>query len=91
MIPSLQQSAGKDNVKVKPPTTGAEDFAFYQQKVPGLFIVLGGMPKGGDRKKAPSHHTPDFFLDESGFKLGVQAMANLAVDYMEMNVKSANK
>jgi len=84
MLPSLQQSAGKENVKLKPPVTGGEDFAFYQQKVPGLFIALGGMPKGGDPKTAPSHHTPDFFIDESGLKLGVQAMANLAIDYMEM-------
>jgi len=84
MLPSLQQSAGKENVKLKPPVTGGEDFAFYQQKIPGLFIALGGMPKGGDPKTAPSHHTPDFFIDESGLKLGVQAMANLAIDYMEM-------
>jgi len=84
MLPSLQQSAGKENVKLKPPVTGGEDFAFYQQKVPGLFIALGGMPKGGDPKTAPSHHTPDFFIDESGLKLGVQAMANLTIDYMEM-------
>ncbi len=84
MLPSLQQSAGKENVKLKPPVTGGEDFAFYQQKVPGLFIALGGMPKGGDPKTAPSHHTLDFFIDESGLKLGVQAMANLTIDYMEM-------
>lgn len=83
MLPSLQMTAGADNVKLKPVVTMAEDFAFYQQKVPGLFIFLGGMPKGQDPAKAPSHHTADFFIDESSFKLGVKAMANLAVDYME--------
>jgi amidohydrolase len=40
------------------------------------------MPKGADPAKAPSHHTPDFFIDESGFTLGVNAMVNLVVDYM---------
>lgn len=84
MLPSLQHSAGKENVDLKPPRTGAEDFSFYQQKIPGLFFNLGGMPKGGDPKTAPSHHTPDFFIDESGLKLGVETLANLTIDYMEM-------
>jgi len=55
---------------LNPAVTGAEDFSFYQQKAPGIFFFLGGMPKGGDPKTAPSHHTPDFYIDESGFKLG---------------------
>jgi metal-dependent amidase/aminoacylase/carboxypeptidase family protein len=84
MLPSLEASAGKDHVKLKPPVTGAEDFSFFQEKVPGLFIFLGGMPKNGDATKAPSHHTPDFFIDESGFTLGVNALSNLAIDYMLM-------
>jgi amidohydrolase len=82
MLPSLQLSAGAAHVKLKPPVTGAEDFSFYQEKVPGLFIFLGGMPKNGDPLKAPSHHTPDFFIDESGFTLGVNTLCNLALDYM---------
>lgn len=82
MLPSLKATAGAEHVKLKPPVTGAEDFSFYQEKVPGLFIFLGGMPKGQDPLKAPSHHTPDFFIDESGFVLGVNALANLALDYM---------
>lgn len=84
MLPSLQATAGKAHVKLKPPVTGAEDFSFYQEKVPGLFIFLGGMPKGQDPLKAPSHHTPDFFIDESGFGLGVEALSNLALDYMSL-------
>ncbi len=82
MLPSLQATAGADNVKLKAPVTGAEDFSFYQEKVPGLFFFLGGMPKNGDPLKAPSHHTPDFFIDESGFALGVKALCNLTLDYM---------
>lgn len=83
MLPTLQALAGKDNIVLKPAVTGAEDFSFFQEKVPGLFIFLGGMPKGQDPLKAPSHHTPDFFIDESGFTLGVKALSNLTVDYME--------
>jgi amidohydrolase len=84
MLPSLKVTAGADHVKLKPAVTGGEDFSFYQEKVPGLFIFLGGMPKGQDPLKAPSHHTPDFFIDESGFVLGVNALSNLALDYMVM-------
>jgi amidohydrolase len=82
MLPSLQNTAGAVNVMLKPPVTGAEDFSFFEQKVPGLFFFLGGMPKGEDPLKAPSHHTPDFYIDESGFKLGVRAICDLVVDYM---------
>jgi metal-dependent amidase/aminoacylase/carboxypeptidase family protein len=86
MLPSLQNTAGKEKVVLVPADTGAEDFSFYQEKVPGLFIFLGGMPKGKDPKKVASHHTPDFFIDESGFILGVKAMVNLTLDYLQGKV-----
>jgi amidohydrolase len=82
MLPTLQATAGASNVLLRPPVTGAEDFSFYQEKVPGLFIFLGGMPKGQDSLKTASHHTPDFYIDESGFSLGVKALCNLTLDYM---------
>jgi len=82
MLPTLQATAGEENVILRPPVTGAEDFSFYQQKAPGIFFFLGGMPKGGNALTAPSHHTPDFYLDESGFTLGVKALCNLTLDYM---------
>jgi amidohydrolase len=84
MLPSLEAAAGKENVGLMPAMTGAEDFSFYAQKVPGLFFFLGGMPKGKNPKDAAPHHTPDFYLDESGMKLGVKALCGLVFDYMEM-------
>ena len=87
MLPSIQQTAGKENVMLRPCHTGAEDFSFYQQKAPGLFFDLGGMPKGGNPKTAPSHHTPDFYIDESSLPIGVKTLANLTIDYMELNQK----
>lgn len=87
MLPTLQYTAGVDNMKLRPPVTGAEDFSFYQEKVPGLFFFLGAMPKDKDPKKVAAAHTPDFFLDESSFKVGVKALCNLTLDYMEMNKK----
>ena len=84
MLPTLEAVAGKNNILLKPAVTGAEDFSFFQEKVPGLFIFLGGMPKGQNPLKTASHHTPDFFIDESGFTLGVKALTNLTLDYMNM-------
>jgi amidohydrolase len=82
MLPTLRKTAGAENVILRPPHTGAEDVSFFMQKAPGLYFNLGGMPKGKDPKTTPSHHTPDFYLDESGFKLGVKALINLVLDYM---------
>ncbi|MBD0332257.1 MAG: amidohydrolase [Chitinophagaceae bacterium] len=83
MVPSLQKAAGADNTVLVPADTGAEDFSFYQQKVPGLFFNIGGMPKGRDPKTTPSHHTADFFVDESGMKTGVKAFLYLVTDYLK--------
>ena len=80
MLPSLEEVAGKSNVSLGKADTGAEDFAYFARQVPGLFLWLGGMPKGNDPKKAPPHHTADFFVDESGLLLGVRTLCYLAVD-----------
>jgi amidohydrolase len=85
MLPSLQKAAGETNVGLIAAKTGAEDFSFFQQKVPGLFVNVGGMPKGGDPKKTPSHHTPDFFIDESGMQTGIKAFLFFVTDYMNMS------
>ena len=87
MLPSLQKTAGADNVKLIPADTGSEDFSFFHQNIPGLYFQLGGLPKGKDPKTAASHHTPDFFIDDSGLKTGMNALANLVLDYMEMGKK----
>lgn len=83
MLPTLKATTGPENLLEHELITGAEDFSFYQKAKPGLFIFLGGMPADGDPLNAPSHHTPDFYLDESGFVLGVKALSHLAVDYLE--------
>ena len=83
MLPSLEKSAGAENVILVPPETGAEDFSFFANEVPGLYFYIGGMPPGKDPKTAAPHHTPDFYLDESGFVTGVNALVNLVLDYME--------
>lgn len=80
MLPTLEKVAGKDKVELQKATTGGEDFSFFQEKIPGFYFFLGGQPLG--TKDAAPHHTPDFFVDESGMLLGVKVMSQLALDYL---------
>jgi len=82
MLPTLQRIAGNENVVLSNAVTGAEDFSYYAMEAPGLFLFLGGMPKDKSPREAAPHHTPDFYIDESGMKLGVRALVHLTVDYM---------
>jgi metal-dependent amidase/aminoacylase/carboxypeptidase family protein len=84
MLPTLRTAAGANNVVLQKAVTGAEDFAYFQEKVPGVFVFVGGMTKGTDPATTAPHHTPGFRLDESGFTLGVKTLAMLASDYLAM-------
>ncbi|RTL59121.1 MAG: amidohydrolase [Sphingobacteriales bacterium] len=79
-LPALQKAAGDGNLIESRWVTAAEDFSFYGQKAPTFFFSLGGLPKGKDPKDAGPHHTPDFYLDESGFILGVKAFCYLVFE-----------
>ena len=85
MIGSLEKAAGKENVMRINAVTGAEDFAFFQQKVPGFFFFVGAMMSNQDPNVMPSHHTPDFMIDELGMLTGLKAMLNVTLDYMHMS------
>jgi len=82
MASTLKRVAGADKVAIAKQTTTAEDFALYEQKVPGLFFFLGITPKGTDPSKAAPNHSPRFFVDEGALVPGIRALANLAVDYL---------
>ena len=87
MLPSIEKSAGKENVNLINAITGAEDFAFYQKEIPGFFFFVGGKPLDVKVEDSASHHTPDFYIDESGMKLGTQSLVNLTLDYMGVKAK----
>ena len=80
MVATLESAAGVGKVVTIPAITGAEDFSFFQQQIPGLYFFLGGLPEGGT---PAGHHTPDFYIDESGLELGVRTLGHLVVDYLE--------
>ena len=80
-LPSLIKAAGANNVFETTWQTGAEDFSFYNAKAPSFFFYLGALPAGKNPKDAAPHHTPNFYIDESGFGVGVKAFCNLVFDY----------
>jgi amidohydrolase len=83
MLPTLRSVYGPENVQVGEPITGAEDFSFFQQQVPGLFFFIGGRPQDVPREEAIPNHSPLFYVDEGALVLGVEVMSRLAVDYLE--------
>jgi len=82
MLPTLRRVAGAANLKLSPLVGTAEDFSFFQHKVPGLFVFLGVTPRDQDHTKAAQNHSPLFFADESALPVGVKVMTNLALDYL---------
>lgn len=86
MLPTLHRTAGDGHVDLVNAVTGAEDFSFFQEKVPGVYLFVGGKPLDVAKEDAPAHHTPGFSVDDSGMKLGVKLLTNLTLDYMHQAV-----
>jgi len=84
MAPTLARVARGGDAVESPPWTGAEDFSYYQQEIPGMFVFLGGVPEGVDPTDAAPHHSPLFFFDEGGIPYGIRTLTHLVVDYMDM-------
>lgn len=82
MLPSLRRVVGAANVRAIPLVTGAEDFAYFAEKVPSLFFFVGITPPGQSTATAPSNHSPLFYVDETGIPIAARALASVAVDYL---------
>ena len=85
MLPTLKRINGDENVGTMNAITGAEDFSFFQEKIPGMYYFIGGAKKGTDPQKAAPHHTPDFFVDDTAMITGLKSMSSLALDYLIKN------
>lgn len=81
MLPSLRKVFGDEHVIDMGMITGAEDFSYYAQEVPGFFFFLGVTPHDVDAKTAPTNHSPLFYVDESNLINGVKAFVQLVNDY----------
>jgi amidohydrolase len=83
MAPVLGAVVGQRHVATLPLSTGAEDFSYYQQQIPGLFFFIGVTPSSADPGQAPMCHSPRFYADESAMVVGIRALARLTVASMQ--------
>ena len=83
MVPTIERVLGKENVEFIDAVTGAEDFSYFQLKIPGFYFFLGGTPLNTPETDAPSHHTPEFFVDDSALEYGVNILTAMAKDYLK--------
>ena len=89
MLPTLQRVAGPERAHLVPKVMGSEDFSFFQQVVPGLFIFLGCAADQAAAATSAPNHSPRFEVDERCLVLGVRALANLTCDYLESSESGA--
>ncbi len=82
VLPFIQNGVGMENVYLVNAKTGAEDFSFFAEKVPSFYFFIGGCPEGTDPKDAAPHHTPDFYVDDSGLMMGLKATLSATLGYM---------
>jgi amidohydrolase len=81
MMPTLRRVAGA-GLTDEIPQLGAEDFSFFANRIPGLYLQLGIRPPGASREEYPSNHSPRFRVDERALVLGVRTLAHLTADYL---------
>lgn len=79
MLPTLKRVLG-NRLFDSPRIGGAEDFSYFQQQVPGLFLFLGITPQA-ELGKAAQNHSPRFTVDESALITGVRTLVHLTLDY----------
>ncbi|MGH8251525.1 MAG: M20 metallopeptidase family protein [Steroidobacteraceae bacterium] len=79
LVPTLERLVGAGNIRRVPPTTGAEDFSFFANVVPGFYFALGSVPKG---RTSGGHHTPTFYADDAAVPIGTRLMTTLVLDYL---------
>ena len=85
MLPTLQRVAGKDKLNYKHATTGSEDFSYFSQKVPGLYLHFGSAPLKNPLSQSKPNHHPGFQVDELSLKFATRLECNLLYDYLRNN------
>ncbi len=81
-MPTLGWAGDKAGVSPIKPITASEDFSFFQQEVPGVFLFLGIAEPGQPLEKTAPNHSPFFRVYEPALENGVRALAGLAVDFL---------
>lgn len=89
VLPSLRRIAGAENVRPVPLVTGAEDFAFFAERVPSFFYFVGITPRDQNMLAAASNHSPLFYVDETAIPLAARSFANVVLDYLQSGGRNA--
>mgnify|MGYP003325149203 FL=1 len=79
MSSTLERVAGDRFIEASQTTT-AEDFSYFANEVPGLFLFLGVAPD--DPTLIYPNHSPRFYADERALPVGVEALTSMTLDYM---------
>ncbi len=74
---------GVEEVRITEPFMGAEDYAYYMQKVKGTYFFTGAKPR--DAEDAYPHHHPKFDIDEEALLIAAKILSKSAVEYMNRN------
>lgn len=81
-VPRLGRLTGDRCLIEVPKITNAEDFSYFQQRIPGFFYFVGVTPADQKAAKAPANHSPRFYVDEAGLPLALRSLASLAASYL---------
>lgn len=81
MVPALELAAPGKVERLPASLSPSEDFSYYAQKVPGLFVFLGATPADQDMASAPNNHSPYFTADDATLATGVKAHVQFVLNY----------
>ena len=77
----LERAFGAEKVHTGRATTTAEDFSYFANRVPGMFVWLGIRDPQTPAAEALPNHSPEFLIDERALAAGVRALTELAAAF----------
>ncbi|EOW1565196.1 M20 family metallopeptidase [Listeria monocytogenes] len=85
VVTSLQKGLGEylTGISEYDMLSGSEDFAYYLQKIPGVFFYIGAKPK--NNSNAYFNHHPKFDIDEDALLVAAKSVADVVLDYYKLN------
>ena len=83
MVPVLRRVAAGGQATEINPIMGAEDFSYYANEIPGLFIGLGVAKDDAMPGKIAPNHSPYFFVNDRALPYGIEALASLALTWLD--------
>ncbi len=72
-FPDVNESSGR--------VFGAEDFAYYLQKVPGMYSIIG--TRNPEKGIVEGNHSSGFDIDEDVLITGVELLSSIAFDFLK--------